>query len=233
MAKNSVKAKQKPSSKIAPTPKKVKLDPKEFEKSVIKDMENSKLRIKPWVLKLLGGVFILAGIGFILYPLISDRISINLPDVFDRNDQEVAEDNDNDEENDDDSENNEDNENEDKDSTEDGDTEEGEDEEGKIAGGNSTRRDDSTTTTAQEKATQTQTQINQTGLWRATDYVQGDINTGSYQVKLGDTLWEISEAVYGDGSQWTKILEKNSSSVGFLPDGSQALIVTGQFLTIE
>jgi nucleoid-associated protein YgaU len=234
MAKNSVKAKQKTSSKTAPTPKKVTQDPKEFEKSVIKDMENSKLRIKPWVLKLLGGVFILAGIGFIVYPLISDRISINLPDVFDRNEQEVAENkdensDDEDEDTENDDEDSDEDENTDKDSTDDETT----DEDGEIAGGSSTRRDDATKTAAELKSTQTQALINQTGKWRATDYVEGDISTGSYQVKLGDTLWEISEAVYGDGSQWTKILQKNSSSVGFLADDSQALIVPGQFLTIE
>lgn len=238
MAKNSVKSKQKTSPKTAPTPKKEKQDPKEFEKSVIKDMENSKLRIKPWVLKLLGGVFILAGIGFIIYPLISDRVSINLPDVFDRN-EEVAEDNngevDEDEENNDnEDEDSEDNENTDGEDEGDKDsTDEDSDEDGNIAGGNSTRRDDSTTATAERKSTQTQTFINQTGVWRATDYVKGDINAGTYQVKLGDTLWEIAEAVYGDGAQWTTILSKNSTSVGFLPDGSQALIVPGQFLTIE
>lgn len=236
MAKNSVKVKQ----KIAPTPKKDTPNPKEFEKSVIKDMENSKLRIKPWVLKLLGGVFILAGIGFIIYPLISDRVSINLPDVFDRN-EEVAEENNDGKEDDDNSENedsedSEDSENSDDESDGDKDStneNSDEDEDGKIAGGNSTRRDDSTTETAQTKSTQIQTTINQTGVWRATDYVKGDINAGTYQIKLGDTLWEISEAVYGDGSQWTKILANNSGSIGFLADGSQALIVPGQFLTIE
>lgn len=240
MPKNSVKTKQKPVTKTAPTPKKEKQDPKEFEKSVIKDMENSKLRIKPWVLKLLGGVFIIAGIGFIIYPLISDRVSINLPDVFTRS-EEVAENNGDDEDNDDndndvDEDDTENDANDDEDDTSDKDsTDEDveEDEDGKIAGGNSTRRDDSTSEAAKVKSTQTQTLIDQTGKWRATDYVKGDIKAGSYEVKLGDTLWEIAEAVYGDGSQWTKILENNSTTVGFLPNGSQALIIPGQFLTIQ
>lgn len=68
--------------------------------------------------------------------------------------------------------------------------------------------------------------------WVATNYVKGDIQPGSYTVKKGDTLWEIAEAVYGNGAQWTKILAANSSSIGFLPNGSQALIVTGQVLVI-
>lgn len=68
--------------------------------------------------------------------------------------------------------------------------------------------------------------------WTATDYKEGDIEAGEYTVQEGDTLWEISEAVYGDGAMWTKILETNSSDIGYLPNGSQALIVTGQTLMI-
>jgi nucleoid-associated protein YgaU len=68
--------------------------------------------------------------------------------------------------------------------------------------------------------------------WVATDYKQGDLKTGEYKVVSGDTLWEIAEAVYGDGTQWTKILEANKGSVGFLPNGSQSLIEVGQVLQI-
>lgn len=70
--------------------------------------------------------------------------------------------------------------------------------------------------------------------WIARDYKVGDIKveTGTYTVKSGDTLWEISEAVYGDGMLWHKILDANSNTIGFLPNGSQALIVPGQVLTI-
>ncbi len=69
-------------------------------------------------------------------------------------------------------------------------------------------------------------------MWTATDYIQGDIQTGTYTVKSGDTLWEIAEATYGDGSQWHKILDANKDKVGYLPNGSQALIVTGQTLNL-
>lgn len=36
---------------------------------------------------------------------------------------------------------------------------------------------------------------------------------GSYTVKDGDTLWAIAKKYYGDGSQYTKILEANSSTI--------------------
>ncbi len=69
-------------------------------------------------------------------------------------------------------------------------------------------------------------------VWEATDYQKGDISGGSYVVKSGDTLWEIAEAVYGNGAEWTKILEANSSSVGYLPSGEQALIMVGQTIVL-
>jgi len=68
--------------------------------------------------------------------------------------------------------------------------------------------------------------------WSANQYQKGDIKAGEYEVKYGDTLWEIAEAVYGNGAMWTNILEANSSSIGFLPSGQQALIYAGQTITI-
>lgn len=68
--------------------------------------------------------------------------------------------------------------------------------------------------------------------WVATDYQKGDIKGPTHTVKSGDTLWEIAEAVYGNGAQWHQILEANKSSIGFLPNGSQALIVPGQVLIL-
>ena len=87
----------------------------------------------------------------------------------------------------------------------------------------------------EEEAPKVAGETDQNGMdtkWVATDYKEGDIETGKYTVKEGDTLWEISEAVYGDGAMWNKILEANSSNIGYLPNGSQALIVTGQTLVI-
>lgn len=68
--------------------------------------------------------------------------------------------------------------------------------------------------------------------WIANDYNQGDITGDTYTVKEGDTLWEISEAVYGNGADWVKLLDANSADVGYLPNGQQALIVPGQVLNI-
>lgn len=68
--------------------------------------------------------------------------------------------------------------------------------------------------------------------WEATNYKKGDIKGPTYTVKYGDTLWEIAEAVYGNGAQWHKILNANASSIGFLPNGSQALIFPGQVLVL-
>jgi LysM repeat protein len=68
--------------------------------------------------------------------------------------------------------------------------------------------------------------------WVANDYEEGDITGSEYTVKSGDTLYEIAEGRYGEGSQWVTILNANSSDVGFLPSGQQALIVPGQVLVL-
>lgn len=68
--------------------------------------------------------------------------------------------------------------------------------------------------------------------WVANNYNEGDIQGTSYTVVSGDTLWEIAEGAYGDGTQWTKILEANKADVGFLVNGQQALIVPGQVLVL-
>ena len=70
------------------------------------------------------------------------------------------------------------------------------------------------------------------GVWTARDLTPDSITGGFYTVQSGDTLWEIAEARYGTGFDWGKILEANKDSVGFLPDGSQALIEVGQTLVL-
>ncbi|MCG2686423.1 LysM peptidoglycan-binding domain-containing protein [Candidatus Parcubacteria bacterium] len=68
--------------------------------------------------------------------------------------------------------------------------------------------------------------------WQATDYQEGEISGDEYTVQWGDTLWEIAEARYGSGFEWGRVLEANQDNVGFLPNGSQALIVPGQILVL-
>ena len=70
------------------------------------------------------------------------------------------------------------------------------------------------------------------GAWVVRDFAPDSIKGGSYTVQSGDTLWEIAEARYGTGFDWGKILEANKDSVGFLPNGSQALIEVGQTLVL-
>lgn len=89
-------------------------------------------------------------------------------------------------------------------------------------------QDNSTTTT--ETVTQNNSQTTYSG--GLNDYQPGDISGSSYQVQSGDTLWEIAEAVYGNGADWVQLLNANSNDVGYLANGSQALIVPGQVLTI-
>jgi nucleoid-associated protein YgaU len=83
------------------------------------------------------------------------------------------------------------------------------------------------------KSEANQKSILQTGVWSPTDYYEGDILKNSYTVQTGDTLWEISDAVYGVGQDWTKILNLNSNLIGFLEDGTQALILPGMNLLLE
>ena len=68
--------------------------------------------------------------------------------------------------------------------------------------------------------------------WVANNYSEGEIQGASYTVVSGDTLWEIAEAAYGNGAEWTKILNANSNNIGFLANGAQALIVPGQVLVL-
>jgi LysM repeat protein len=99
-------------------------------------------------------------------------------------------------------------------------------------GNGGTSRTDAATDKAITKAAVTAAKIADTGRWTATNYEFGDITTGEYTVKLGDTLWEIAEAAYGTGYKWTLILEVNKANIGFLPNGSQALIWPGQKLIL-
>ncbi|MEI7579064.1 MAG: LysM peptidoglycan-binding domain-containing protein [bacterium] len=98
--------------------------------------------------------------------------------------------------------------------------------------GINTFRVDASTLSAREKSDSNISRIQRTGHWSATNYAPGDIGVGNYEVRQGDTLWEISEAVYGNGNLWGRILDRNISDIGFLPNGQQALIHPGQILII-
>jgi len=94
-----------------------------------------------------------------------------------------------------------------------------------------TSKEESSTGEINKEASSTTTTV-AGPIWVANDYKQGDITGESYTVKSGDTLWEIAEAVYGNGADWVKLLNANSTSVGYLPSGQQALIMPGQVLNI-
>lgn len=70
------------------------------------------------------------------------------------------------------------------------------------------------------------------GQWIANDYEAGEVSTGNYTVRAGDTLWELADGAYGNGAEWTKIRDANPNSIEYLPTGQQALIYAGQNLAI-
>lgn len=83
-----------------------------------------------------------------------------------------------------------------------------------------------------QKSLDNQLLINNKGNWNATQYTKGDIIANNYLVQLGDTLWQIANAKYGNGNEWTNILNLNKDKIGFLPNGEQALIYPGQIINL-
>ena len=59
--------------------------------------------------------------------------------------------------------------------------------------------------------------------------ISSDMKVTSYKVQEGDTLFTISEKMYGNGSQWRRI--DSANKVGRLPNGNP-LIFTGSTITI-
>jgi nucleoid-associated protein YgaU len=57
----------------------------------------------------------------------------------------------------------------------------------------------------------------------------GNLTSTSYQVQSGDTLFDVAQRVYGDGSRWMSIARANN--VGYLENGNP-LIFSGNTLTI-
>jgi len=72
----------------------------------------------------------------------------------------------------------------------------------------------------------------ETTSWVAIDYQKDQITGKKHTVKWGDTLWEIAEARYGTGFDYGKIVEANKDAIGFLANGTQALIEPGQVLKL-
>lgn len=68
--------------------------------------------------------------------------------------------------------------------------------------------------------------------WVARQIEKNTIKDSTYKVQKGDTLWQIAQGKYGSGFEWTKILEANKDKVGFLPNGTHALIEVGQVLSL-
>lgn len=58
--------------------------------------------------------------------------------------------------------------------------------------------------------------------------VTGKPTPKTHTVKVGDSLWNIAKAVYGDGSQWKKIYDANKKTIGKNPNAIKA----GQKLVI-
>ncbi len=59
--------------------------------------------------------------------------------------------------------------------------------------------------------------------------IKDDMNANSYQVQAGDTLFTISEKMYGNGADWQRIAKANG--VGKLANGNP-LIFAGSVLMI-
>jgi nucleoid-associated protein YgaU len=72
----------------------------------------------------------------------------------------------------------------------------------------------------------------ETTVWQARPIAAGSLTGKTYTVQSGDTLWEIANGRYGSGFEWYRLLNANKDKIGFLPNGTQALITPGQVLVL-
>lgn len=87
-------------------------------------------------------------------------------------------------------------------------------------------------TTSKETTKNTKETMKADPKWVVRVIERNSLKESTYKVQKGDTLWQIAQGKYGSGFEWTKILEANKDKVGFLPNGSQALIQVGQELSL-
>jgi nucleoid-associated protein YgaU len=66
-------------------------------------------------------------------------------------------------------------------------------------------------------------------VWVANDLTPNSLKGETHSVQQGDTLWEIAEAYYGNGADWTKIAQANSVSYNMQ---GNPLIYAGTTITI-
>lgn len=71
--------------------------------------------------------------------------------------------------------------------------------------------------------------IDNNSTWVANDLTPSSLQGETHNVQQGDTLWEIAEAYYGSGAEWTKIAQANNVSYNM---NGNPLIYAGTTITI-
>ncbi len=66
----------------------------------------------------------------------------------------------------------------------------------------------------------------------AADYHSNSLKSKTYEVKKGDTLWDIAEKEYGSGFKYVEIIKKNPGKTFKFKDGREGLIFEGTSLIL-
>lgn len=85
---------------------------------------------------------------------------------------------------------------------------------------------------SQQTITPSQLTTEEIASWVPRFITEDEVETSTYTVTKGDTLWNIALAKYGSGEEWTQILEANEGKIEFLPNGTQARIEIGTVLVL-